>query len=406
MKIDKLKISSILKQSLYELGFNNTTDIQYRAIPPILAGEDVMAIAQTGTGKTAAYAIPVVENLILDKENPWQEQAISCLVMVPTHELAIQVADFFKALTQYTSIEVLAVYGGIEQETQIKKLSKGVDILVATPGRMFDFIKQKHLKITKVKTLILDEADKMLEKGFLKDIQDVLKFLPKKHQTLFFSATISPEIKEVAYSLVSKAIRIQIAPKDRISKNIQHFVSHIDMDDKRFFLERIIQENPDSKIIAFVRTKVRAERVLEAMNRVNIKAVSLHGGKNQIERAQALQAFKDNEVNLLIATDLSARGVDIPNVAFVVNYDLPTETESYVHRVGRTGRGVAKGKAISFCSTEEKEMLATIEYFLGYQIEVIAFSKDAYEETKILSNKINDWKSLIEQSNKPWKKKK
>jgi ATP-dependent RNA helicase RhlE len=398
MKFENYDIAPQIKKSLAELGFIKPTDIQYKSIPPILGNEDVMAIAQTGTGKTAAFAIPILD-IVMQMKKTEDEQVVKCLVMVPTRELAMQIAEVFQQIGKYTKVKTMCVTGGVGQEEQIKEISKGLDILVATPGRMFDLIYQKHLKITKVEILVLDEADHMLDLGFINDIRDVKKFLHRKHQTLFFSATINEEIKDLAYSLVRNPIRIQISPKDRVSKNIEHSVVHIAMDDKRFFLERLAKENPDSKILVFVRTQVRAERVLKAMERVNIKALTMHGGKEQEDRLAVLKDFKSGSVKILIATDISARGIDIPNVEYVVNYDLPDEVENYVHRVGRTGRGVNKGIAFSFCSPEEKPILAEIEAFLDKPVKVIAIDKNDYADTLDFTQDTNyDWKSLIKEA--------
>jgi ATP-dependent RNA helicase RhlE len=260
-------------------------------------------------------------------------------------------------------------------------LKKGVDILIATPGRLFDLRSQGHLILNAVQTLILDEADQMLKLGFIKDIQDLMQRLPKKRQTLFFSATIDEEIKELAYSLVHKAIRIQISPKDPVNKNIDHGVSFVEMDDKRFFLERLLKENPDKKFLVFVRTKVRAERVVNAMERVEIFSKSLHGDKEQKVRSEILDEFRAGKLKVLVATDVSARGIDIPDVDYVVNYDLPEIAETYVHRVGRTGRGVKRGRAVSFCSSEEKNLLDAIEKWMDKKIKTFEISKEDYEMT-------------------------
>ncbi len=273
----------------------------------------------------------------------------------------------------------------------------GVDIVVATPGRLFDLASQGYLELDRVQLLILDEADHMLDLGFNKDIQDLIKKLPKIRQTLFFSATINETVKKLAYSIVDRAIRIQIAPKDPVSKNITHSVAFIAMDDKRFFLERVINQNPGSKILVFVRTRVRAERVFAAMQRVGITTVTMHGDKEQDDRKKAMELFRSGDVKILVATDVSARGIDIPNVDFVVNYDLPDVPENYVHRVGRTGRGMQKGVAVSFCSEEEKELLMLIEDFMGKEITVMDIDKATYKETLDFTNDTgtNDWKSLI-----------
>ncbi|MBO9153770.1 DEAD/DEAH box helicase [Chitinophaga sp. GCM10012297] len=404
MKFEQYRISEELKRSLEELGFKRPTDIQYKAIPSILKGDDVLAIAQTGTGKTAAFAIPVIQ-LLQQQSRSRTKGEVKCLVMVPTRELAIQISDVFKHLGKYTRVDIMGLYGGVEQEAQIKKLDKGVDILIATPGRMFDLISQGHLDLSHVQTLILDEADHMLDLGFIRDIRDVIKHLPRNHQTLFFSATIDTEIKDLAYSIVRNPIRIQISPEDPVSKNVTHSVAFVDMDDKRFFLERLVREFPDNKILVFVRTKVRAERVAAAMERVNIKSLVMHGGKEQTDRLSVMNEFRKGDVRILVTTDVNARGIDIPNVDYVVNYDLPEEPENYVHRVGRTGRGVQKGRAVSFCAPEEKEMLDAIQKYTGKEIQVMKINKADYKETISFSEEVpnENWQLLIDQHEKTMK---
>ncbi len=399
MKFEDYRISPELKKNLSKLGFRRPTDIQFKAIPNILKGEDVLAIAQTGTGKTAAFAIPVIDILHFKKKHQRRKDGIKCLVMVPTRELAIQITSVFKELGKHTNICTYGIYGGVEQNPQITQLEKGIDVLISTPGRLFDLKHQGYLRLNRVDILVLDEADRMLELGFLKDIRDLLKFLPEKRQTLFFSATIDDEIKKLAYSMVKKPIRIQISPKDPVSKNVHHAVSFIEMDEKRFFLERLVKENPQNKILTFVRTKVRAERVFKAMQRVNIISETIHGDKSQNARLKALNNFKNGDVKLLITTDVSARGIDIPGVNFVVNYDLPEQAENYVHRVGRTGRGKMRGKAISFCSENEKELLKKIQSYIGKPIEVLGIDKNDYIETVQFSEdgKFNSVKSIMDE---------
>ena len=381
MKFDDYYIAPEIKKSLEKLGFKRPTDIQYRAIPSILKGEDVLAIAQTGTGKTAAFAIPII-NLLNDRQKGHRPEGVKCVVMVPTRELALQITEVFDSLARFTTVKTLCLFGGVEQDPQIRNLQKGVDVVVATPGRLFDLVSQGHLQLQRVEVLILDEADQMLDLGFIKDIQDLLKHLPRRRQTLFFSATINDKIKRLAYSLVNRtAIRIQVSPNDPVAKNISHFVAFVEMDDKRFFLERLIKQHPEAKILVFVRTKVRAERVFAALARMGLPSQTIHGDKEQADRSLVMNQFKKGEVKVLIATDISARGIDIANVDYVVNYDLPEQAENYVHRVGRTGRGTQKGNAVSFCSTEEKEILAEIESFLDKPIDVLQISKMEYLET-------------------------
>ncbi|TAE94013.1 MAG: DEAD/DEAH box helicase [Cytophagia bacterium] len=381
MKFDDYYIAPEIKKSLAKLGFKRPTDIQYRAIPSILKGEDVLAIAQTGTGKTAAFAIPII-NLLNERQKSRRPEGVKCVVMVPTRELALQITEVFDSIAHFTAVKTLCLFGGVEQDPQIARLQKGVDVVVATPGRLFDLVSQGYLQLQRVEVLILDEADHMLDLGFIKDIQDLLKHLPRRRQTLFFSATINDKIKRMAYSLINRtAIRIQISPDSPVAKNINHFVVFVEMDDKRFFLERLVNENPESKILVFVRTKVRAERLFAALSRMEIKSQTIHGDKEQNDRLLVMNQFKKGEVKILIATDVSARGIDIANVDFVVNYDLPEQSENYVHRVGRTGRGTQKGNAVSFCSTEEKELLAEIETFLGHPVAILEISKTDYRAT-------------------------
>ena len=397
MKFEAYSISKEIKANLADQGFRRPTDIQFKAIPPILKGEDVLAIAQTGTGKTAAFAIPVIYKIQKQKAH----SGVKCLVMAPTHELAEQIAGVFEKLSKNTRVKTAVIIGGVEQDPQIHALKSGVDVLVATPGRLFDLVSQGHLLLDQVDTLILDEADHMLDLGFIKDIESLIRFLPRNRQTLFFSATINPKIKKLAYSLVSKPIRIQVSPKNPVAKNVDHKVAFIEMDDKRAFLERLVKENPDAKILAFVRTKVRAERVKKAMERVKIQADTIHSDKDQKERNTTMQDFKSGKSKLLIATDVSARGIDIPNVDFVVNYDLPEVAENYVHRVGRTGRGAQKGQAFSFCSTEEKAILSEIESFLGMEITVLEIAREDYHETLDFTEDTDyNWKKLMRENEK------
>lgn len=389
MKFEDYPIAAEIKRSLDAAGFKKPTDIQFKAIPAVMKGEDVLAIAQTGTGKTAAFAIPVVDKLHKQKSSS-RSEGIKCVVMVPTRELAIQIAEVFTSISKYTKVKTFSVFGGVEQGPQIAKLEKGIDILVSTPGRMFDLVSQGYIKLERVDTLILDEADHMLDLGFIKDIQDLIRHLPKRRQTLFFSATIDEKIKKLAYSLVRNAIRIQISPKNPVAKNIDHSVAFVAMDDKRFFLERVIRQNTEKKILVFVRTKVRAERVYKALERMEIKSLTIHGDKEQADRLTAMNEFKKGNVKVLIATDVSARGIDIPSVDYVINYDLPEQPENYVHRVGRTGRGTQKGIAVSFCSEEEKPVLDEIQQYLDKPIAVLKLTAGEYAETLELTTDTTD----------------
>ncbi|MFK7796441.1 MAG: DEAD/DEAH box helicase [Aureispira sp.] len=400
MKFSDYQLSPDLKDNLNRLGFKRPTDIQFKAIPYVMKGEDVLAVAHTGTGKTAAYGIPVVNHLQQLKSKARRKDGIRALVVVPTHELAVQVTEVLQQLAQNTGVKSMCIHGGVDQAPQIAQLEKGTDILVATPGRLFDLRSQGYIDLHRVSILVLDEADQMLAKGFLTDIRGILAYLPKRRQTLFFSATIDKAIKKLAYTLIhTNAIRIQIAPDNPVARNVFHKVGFIEMDDKRYFLERLFREQKGAKILAFVRTKVRAERVKKAMERVGLECITLHGDKSQQQRNEALESFKTAEIRLLVATDLSARGVDIPQVEYVVNYDLPEQPENYVHRIGRTGRGGNKGNAISFCSEQERDLLGEIEHYLGTSIEVLNIDKGNYQDTLDFTKDTKgiDWKSLIEE---------
>jgi ATP-dependent RNA helicase RhlE len=398
MRFDEYPIHDLIKQQLAYLGFKRPTDIQYKAIQPIMKGEDVFAIAQTGTGKTAAFVIPIVNELMKGKD---KSKAPRCLVLAPTRELAHQITGVFEEIGKKTDIRIASVMGGVGQDDQIQQLRRGVDVIVATPGRVFDLRSQGFLSLDSLKFLVLDEADRMLDLGFDEDIKAIHKLSPKKNrQTLFFSATITKKIKALAYDIVRDAIRIQISPKDLITKNVDHAYISVEMDDKRFFLENMIQEYPDYKFVVFVRTKVRAERVVAALERVGLKSEALHGGKEQAERFSILERFRNGENKVLVTTDVAARGIDIPGVDYVINYDLPDQEEQYVHRVGRTGRGTHKGQALAFCSPEEKPLLEAIELYIETELEELEINKNDYKAILQDSEDITyNWQKLLDQAN-------
>lgn len=396
MKFEDYRISPLIKNQLAVLGYKKPTDIQFKAIQPILKGEDVMAIAQTGTGKTAAFAIPILEIILQLKRGKKPLEGVQCLVLAPTRELALQINKVFNEIGKNTNVVCSCIHGGVEQDSQIHKLQKGIDVLTATPGRMFDLVSQGHLNLSNLRILCLDEADLMLDLGFYKDITDLLRFIPAKRQTLFFSATITQKIKKLAYSVVKNAIRIQISPKNPVAKNIDHAVVFVEMDDKRFFLENTLKEYENDKFVIFVRTKVRAERVMEAMKRVLINTEFLHGGLEQKERLGILDRFRNNQNRVLITTDVAARGIDIPDVNYVINYDLPDNPENYVHRVGRTGRGTKRGQALSFCAEKEVPLLEAIEEYTGE--EILRYELEKGEYMDILGDSDDgtyNWQKLI-----------
>ncbi len=395
MKFTDLRLlQPALQENIKALGFSRPTDIQFKAIPHILDGEDIMAIAQTGTGKTAAFAIPAVSNL-MRRSRRFGYRGVRCVVMEPTHELAAQVANVIKQLAKGTDISVVAIHGGVGQDNQIALLKGAADIIVATPGRLFDLSAQGYLDTAQTEILVVDEADHMLALGFYDDIAQLVRRIPKRRQTLFFSATIDAKIKELAYSLVYRAVRIEMS-QNKVAKNVTHQVLGVSMDEKRFYLERIARENPDAHIIVFVRTKVRSERVQAAMTRVGLSSTQLHGGMAQTERNKALDDFRNAKVQMLITTDVAARGIDIPAVDYVVNYDVPEQPENYVHRVGRTGRGMAKGYALTLSDPAEQPLIDAIQKYMGEAISILRMDKQEREATVDFSeDSKDDWRSLI-----------
>ena len=395
MLFENYRFIAPLAANLKREGFRRPTDIQFRAIRPTLMGSDLLAIAQTGTGKTMAFAIPIIERLGRSKSRP-EEHTPRALVLVPTHELARQIAEVFCKLAEGTGVTVFCVTGGGAIDDLVRSIPRRPDIVVATPRRVLDLVRNRNLLLHGLQILVLDEADRMLSLGFRPDIDSLLGHTPRRRQTLFYSATISPEIKRLAHRLVYNPIRIEIAPEDPITHNVRHALLEVAMDDKRFYLERVIREHPEAKILVFVRTKVRAERVQAAMRRVEIETGVIHGGLTRMERQWALNAFSDGSNPILIATDLSARGLDISNIQYVVNYDMPTEPEVYVHRIGRTGRGNQHGVAISFCAPEETKLREAIEKFIGQHLSIIDLDEEERDATLDFSRSSeSDWTTLI-----------
>ncbi len=364
-------IEPILK-ALDEQGYTQPTPIQEQSIPILLKGDDLLGCAQTGTGKTAAFSIPIIQQIVNEGIDTKGKRKIKALVVTPTRELAIQISDNFKAYAKYTDIKRTVIYGGVKQGSQVNALRGGVDVLVATPGRLLDLMQQGFITLQHIEYFILDEADQMLDMGFIHDIKKIIAKLPTKRQSLFFSATMAKEIVELAGKiLLGNPQRVTIEPKKTTAEKVEQAVYYVQKADKPKLLNHILGENPGSSTLVFSRTKHGADKIVRVLDKAKIKSAAIHGNKSQNQRQKALNDFKDGKLKVLIATDIAARGIDVEDLALVINYDLPNVPETYVHRIGRTGRASASGIALSFCNGEEKPYLKDIQKLINQSIPVI-----------------------------------
>ncbi|MCF2859757.1 DEAD/DEAH box helicase [Pseudoalteromonas sp. SMS1] len=363
MNFSQLGLSQVLLNTLETKGYSTPTPIQQQAIPAVLNGQDVMAAAQTGTGKTAAFTLPLIEKL-LSSQQPHANQA-RVLVLAPTRELAIQIAESVETYSAGTRIRSTVVYGGVKINPQMMRLRKGVDILIATPGRLLDLYQQNAVKFTELSALVLDEADRMLDMGFIHDLKKIIRLLPKKRQNLLFSATFSEPIRELAQGLFSSPIEISVAAENTAAKTVIQSAYALDKAQKSKLLCHFLTEKKWRQVLVFCRTKHGANRLVALLEKNHISAAAIHGNKSQGARVKALNGFKSGEVNVLVATDIVARGLDISELPYVVNYDLPNTYEDYVHRIGRTGRAGSEGIAVSFVTAADADDLYGIERFIG-----------------------------------------
>lgn len=365
-----LNLAPELLKALEEFGYKTPTPIQAQAIPAVLEGRDLMAGAQTGTGKTAAFSLPMLQKLLPLASNSASpaKHPIRALILVPTRELAIQVEESIKVYAKHTHLRSLVVYGGVDIKTQTPTLMKGVEILVATPGRLLDHIEQRTLQLNQVQMLVLDEADRMLDMGFMPDLKRILALLPKQRQNLMFSATFSTEIKKLSEAFLTNPSLIEVARSNATNENVTQKVYLVEQDAKHALLSQLLTESNAKQVIVFTKTKLTASRLARQLSREGIAADAIHGDKSQQERIQALDAFKQGKVSALIATDVAARGLDIDQLPMVINYEIPSAPEDYVHRIGRTGRAGALGEAISLVSPEEEKYLAEIEKLIKREI--------------------------------------
>ncbi|TGN19315.1 DEAD/DEAH box helicase [Leptospira idonii] len=358
-----------IQKAIDESGYTSPTPIQTQAIPLLLQTRDLIGCAQTGTGKTAAFALPILHHLTNHRRQLEQKKP-RALVLTPTRELAIQVSENFQTYGKYLNLKHSVIFGGVGQSPQVKSLSSGVDILVATPGRLIDLINQKYLKLDSVETFVLDEADRMLDMGFIHAIKKVLNLLPSKRHNLFFSATMPPEVEKIAKSMLVDPVRIEVTPESTTVEKINQSVLFLDKEKKKEVLVSLFQNKDLKKVVVFTKTKHGANKVAELLQKRGISVGIIHGNKSQTARQTSLENFRTGKARALVATDIAARGIDVDGVTHVINYELPNVPESYVHRIGRTARAGAEGVAISFCDREERPLLKDIEKKIGKQIPV------------------------------------
>lgn len=374
MEFKKLGISTPIIKVLEQQSYITPTPIQEKTIPAALEKHDILGLAQTGTGKTAAFAIPTLQ-LLSQRGNKTSKRKIRSLVLTPTRELAIQVHESFKIYGRNLSLKSTVVFGGVGQGEQVKSLQRGVDILIATPGRLLDLINQSYVDISAIEIFILDEADRMLDMGFINDVRRIIKYVPTKKQTLLFSATMPREMKSIVDKLLVNPVVASITPVSSTVDTIQQYIYYVDQKHKIDIVVDFFKENKEESVLIFTRTKRGSDRIVKTLARKNIIARAIHGDKSQSARQKALEAFKKGEIRALVATDIASRGIDINELKYVINYDLPESPETYVHRIGRTGRAGNGGKAISLCSFQEKSLLRDIEKVIKKNIKVLENTK-------------------------------
>ena len=369
MTFQQLNLLPALLDAVDELGYVRPSPIQAQAIPPVLKGRDLIGCAQTGTGKTAAFAIPILQRLhghVSKRHTP-----IRALVLTPTRELALQIKESFDQYGKYLELRHTVIFGGVWQAPQVEALERGVDILVATPGRLNDLCNQGHIDLSGIETFVLDEADRMLDMGFIHDVRKVIARLPEKRQTLLFSATMPQEIAELSRTILVNPVRVEVTPQSSTVEAIEQRLYKVDKGNKKFLLQHVLQDESLDSVLVFTNTKHGADRVVKELGRAGIAAMAIHGNKGQSARIKALDSFKSGAIRVLVATDIAARGIDVNELAAVVNYELPNVPETYVHRIGRTGRAGRGGVAISFCNVDELAYLKDIEKLIKKQVPVV-----------------------------------
>jgi ATP-dependent RNA helicase RhlE len=369
MTFESLGIIDPIVRALHDQGYTRPTPIQEQSIPILLRGKDLLGAAQTGTGKTCAFAVPILQHL--QKQTSSRDKAVRALVVAPTRELALQISESFTAYGKYTHLKNTVIFGGVNQNRQTRALERGVDILVATPGRLLDLIGQGYISLDKIEYFVLDEADHMLDMGFIHDIRKIIKLLPRKRQSLFFSATMSKEAVDLSRQILGQPEKVEIKPQQTTAERVEQAIYFVGKKSKRKLLLHLLKTEDMESTLVFSRTKHGADRIVRELNKAKIAAAAIHGNKSQNARQRALGKFKDGEINVLVATDIAARGIDVDELSHVVNFDLPNVPETYVHRIGRTGRAQASGVAVSFCDKVEKAYLKDIQKLIDQKIEVV-----------------------------------
>ena len=371
MTFNELNLIDPIARAIREEGYEIPTPVQAEAIPEVLKGHDLLGCAQTGTGKTAAFAIPILQLLYNQKSDRSRRRPIKSLIVTPTRELAIQIGESISNYGRHTGLSSTVIFGGVNQHSQVNALKNGVDILVATPGRLLDLMNQKLVSIREIEIFVLDEADRMLDMGFIHDVKRLLAVLPPKRQSLFFSATMPPAIVKLANTILRNPVKVEVTPASSTAETIKQYVYFVDKSNKISLLQEVLKNKGIKSALVFTRTKHGADKVVRVLKKSGIAAEAIHGNKSQNARQKALSNFKEQTTRVLVATDIAARGIDVDNLEYVINYDLPNVPESYVHRIGRTGRAGADGTAYAFCDREEQAFLKDIEKLIKRKIEVV-----------------------------------
>ncbi len=371
MLFEKLNIIEPILKAIKKEGYKSPTPIQEQAIPVLLEGRDLVGLAQTGTGKTAAFAIPILQHIYTEQNNKKETKVIKALILAPTRELAIQIEESFTAYGRHLGLKNAAIFGGVSQNPQVNTLKSGVDILIATPGRLLDLIHQKHISLENIKFFVLDEADRMLDMGLGHDVKKIIAKLPENRQTMLFSATMPKEISKLIDSILVKPIKVEVAPVSSTTDTIKQFAYYVDKKNKKALLIHLLKDKNIESALVFSRTKHGANKITRDLIKAGIEAQAIHGNKSQTARQLALKNFKEKKLRVLVATDIAARGIDVNELSHVINFDLPDVPETYVHRIGRTGRAGAEGIAITFCDEEERASFKGVEKTIGKAISII-----------------------------------